>query len=107
MSDYFVERCHLGFTPGAADFIQVEDERLRDSEGDDEVKENGPFTIKNTVDEGSLKINFDKKVRFGEQLAFKTGGVPDLFESELAKPIEFKNNFKTPQPQGKKAAKKP
>jgi hypothetical protein len=48
-------------------------------------------------DEGALKINFDKKVRFGEQLAFKTGGVPSLFESEMAKPIEFKNNFKAPQ----------
>lgn len=68
---------------------------MEDSDQDD-VKENGPYTIKNTVDEGSLKINFDKKVRFGEQLAFKTGGVPELFESELAKPIEFKNNFKIP-----------
>jgi len=78
---------------------------VEDSDQDD-VKENGPYSIKNTVDEGSLKINFDKKVRFGEQLAFKTGGVPELFESELAKPIEFKNNFKTPQPSGKKTAKK-
>lgn len=35
---------------------------------------------------GSLKMNFDKKVRFGEQLGFKTsnGEVPHLFESELA-----------------------
>ena len=51
---------------------------------------------------GSLKMNFDKKVRFGEQLGFKTsnGEAPHLFESELAQPIEFKNNFKAPQSAG-------
>jgi len=49
--------------------------------------------------EAALRLNFDKKVRFGEQLAFKIGtqgGEPGLFESEVAKPIEFKNNFKVP-----------
>ena len=55
------------------------------------------YSIQNVKDDSALKINFDKKVRFGEQLAFKTGGVPFLFESEMAKPIEFKNNFKAPQ----------
>lgn len=49
-------------------------------------------------DGGALKLTFDKKVRFGEQLSFatKAGNGLELFESELAKPIEFRNNFKVP-----------
>ena len=45
-------------------------------------------------DEGALKLTFDKKVRFGEQLSFAGGPSNLLFESELAKPIEFRNTFK-------------
>ena len=39
----------------------------------------------------AIKLNFDKKVRFGEQLSFKVEN-PPLFGSEEPAPIDFKNN---------------
>ena len=43
--------------------------------------------------EAAMRLNFDKKVRFGEQLGFKINE-PELFESEVPKAIEFRNNVR-------------
>jgi len=46
-------------------------------------------------------MNFDRKVRFGEQLGFQVRESESApFQSELmhiAQPIEFRNNFKAPK----------
>ena len=41
----------------------------------------------------ALKMNFDKKVKFADQLSFKLND-PQLFQSEEPIPIEFSNNPK-------------
>ena len=49
-------------------------------------------------EDAALRLNFDRKVRFGEQLGYQVREPESApFESEmLAKPIEFRNNFKAP-----------
>ena len=42
------------------------------------------------ISDAALKLNFDKKVRFQEQLSFKLEQAP-LFKSEEPMPIDFKN----------------
>ena len=56
--------------------------------------------MKNLISTAALKMNFDKKVRFGEQLAFKLDN-PPLFAGEEPAPIEFKNNLKPGMPRPK------
>jgi hypothetical protein len=50
-------------------------------------------------------MNFDKKVKFADQLSFKLDH-PTLFQSEEPIPIEFKNNSKPGLPKQKGKAKK-
>jgi len=50
-------------------------------------------------------MNYDKKVKFADQLSFKFDQ-PNLFKAEEPIPIEFKNNIKPGLPQPKSKGKK-
>ncbi len=56
----------------------------------------------NYEDDVKLKMNFEKKVQFGEQLSFKVKE-PKLFQSEIPKPIEFTKKNNVPPKKPKKA----
>jgi len=45
------------------------------------------------VSNAALKMNYDKQVKFADQLAFKLDE-PPIFQGEEPNPIEFQNNFK-------------
>lgn len=57
------------------------------------------------VSNAALKMNFDKRVKFADQLAFKLDE-PPMFQGEEPNPIEFKNNSKTGLVKGKPKSKK-
>ncbi len=50
-------------------------------------------------------MNYDKQVKFADQLAFKLDE-PPIFQGEEPNPIEFQNNFKQGQAKGKAKSKK-
>ena len=53
----------------------------------------------------ALKLNFDKKVSFGEQLAFGYKNQGAMFESEMPQPIELKGGAR-PESAKKQTSKK-
>lgn len=60
--------------------------------------------LKHLVSNAALKLNFDKKVKFADQLSFKLDN-PPLFQSEELQPIEFSNNLKSQVKQGQSKGK--
>jgi hypothetical protein len=69
--------------------IYRKDENL---DGSYEEKENyNNYSGNMIASDAALKLNYDKKVRFAEQLGFKLDQMT-LFKNEEPMPIEFKNN---------------
>ena len=59
---------------------------------------------KPVASQGALKLNFDKKVSFGDQLSFGFKQEPQMFAAEMPASIEFKGNAKV-APEKKAGAK--
>jgi hypothetical protein len=55
--------------------------------------------------QGALKLNFDKKVSFGDQLSFGFKQEPQMFAAEMPAALEFKGNAKVAAPEKNPGAK--
>ena len=53
----------------------------------------------------TLKLNFDKKVSFGDQLSFGFKQEPQMFAAEMPAALEFKGNAKVAAPEKKPGVK--